>query len=264
MATCPDVAPECGSIEIVDHEHHVAQSITRSEIAVQYGLRPRTQLTLRVPWDRRDVDVRYATLTGAPFAPPYGDIHHRSESLHGFSDASLTAEWLLRPNWILGGGATLPIGRIEPNPIELGRRGVEHQHLQFGSGTFQPKLSVQWLRPARVAWSARGEVRASFYENREGYRAPTTIVWSVGPSWPVRRTTVDLQLNGQHQSLGRWDGEIDEGTGFRNGGLRATVAVPAAAFTIQPAVYRELWSQGMHDETFRQRTTWSLALSRAF
>jgi hypothetical protein len=30
---------------------------------------------------------------------------------------------------------SLPIGKTEENPFELGDRGLSHQHIQFGSGT---------------------------------------------------------------------------------------------------------------------------------
>ena len=37
---------------------------------------------------------------GAPFTPPYGDIHHRTETLRGVSDPSIGIEWSPLPCWI--------------------------------------------------------------------------------------------------------------------------------------------------------------------
>ena len=245
--------------------HRVTLSLTHVELSANYGLRQNMQLSLRLPYDVKDQRVRYTTLNGAPFVPPYGDIHHRTETLTGLSDASIAVDVASRDDWMFGLGTTLPIGHIVPNPIILGREGKTHEHIQFGSGTFQPELSAQWLhRGDRMTFVAHGEARLSLYENREGFRPPTTVVWSLGPSFRAGPLSIDPRLNGQFQSLGRWNGEIDEGSGFRDGGIRLQISAPLRGVIVAPSVYRELWSHGQHGETFRQGTTWSLSLTRAF
>ena len=265
VATCPDVAPECATVDIPPHEHHVTLDLSHYELAADYGLRENLQLSLRLPYDVKAQHVRYSTLAGAPYTPPYGDIHHRSETLTGVSDASLELAFAPRRDLVMAFGTTLPIGRIEPNPIVLGREGLTHEHIQFGSGTFEPKLSLQYARAGTVGLVARAEAKVSFYENREGFRAPTTFVWSAGPSFRIRSLSIDARLDGQYQTLGRWRGEVDEGSGFENGGLRLQLALPPwRGLAFAPSVYRELWSHGFHDETFHQGTTWSVALTRTF
>ena len=205
--------------------------------------------------------VKYTTLDGAPFTPPYGDIHHRTETLSGISDPSLTLELSPHAEWLLGIGTSLPFGHIEPDPVALGAAGKKHEHIQFGSGTFQPLLSAQF---ASAHFVARGEAKLSLYENREGFRAPMTFVWSLGPSFHAGRFSIDPRLNGQHQTIGRWSGEVDEGTGFDNGGIQLQFATTIGPIVVAPSVYRELWSHGLHDETFRQGTTWGIAIIRTF
>ncbi len=168
------------------------------------------ELSLRLPYDVKAMKVRYTTLDGAPFTPPYGDIHHRTETLRGLSDPSLDLDVAAGDQWTLALGTTLPAGHIVPDPIVLGREGKTHEHIQFG------------------------------------------------------RVTIDPRLNGQFQTLGRWSGVVDEGTGFRNGGARLQVSMPLGSMVVAPSVYRELWTHGSADQTFRQRTTWALSLSRVY
>jgi hypothetical protein len=96
---------------------------------------------------------------------------------------------------------------IVPDPIALGNAGQTHEHIQFGSGTFEPILSAQWASRRFVAMT---EARLSVYENRNGFRAPSTLIWSAGPTFRVGRISIGPRINGQVQTLARWSGVIDE------------------------------------------------------
>jgi len=235
--------------------HHAGLALTHTELSADYGLRENMQLSLRLPYDVKTMTVRYTTLDGAPFVPPYGDIHHRNETLTGFSDASLDLDTARGNDWIFGIGTTLPIGHIVPDPIVLGREGITHEHIQFGSGTFEPRLAAQWSHGHLFA---RTEAKLSLYENREGYRAPTTLIWSAGPTFRAGMVSIDPRIDGQFQTVGRWSGVVDEGTGFRNGGARLQLSMPWRGVTIAPSVYLELWSHGLDGQSFRQKTTYAL------
>ena len=245
--------------------HHVRLDLSHYELVANYGVRRGMQFVLHAPYDIKAQHVRYTTLEGAPYTPPYGDIHHRTETLTGITDPSLSMEFAAGPDWILGAGTTIPAGDTVANPIVLGREGKKHEHIQFGSGTFRPMFSARWTRPSPpLIWSARVEATLSLYENSHGFRAPSSIVWSVGPSYRVRSVSLAPHLTGQYQTIGKWDGETDEGSGFNNGGASMQIAIPLRGLTIVPGVYRELWSRSLEDETFHQGTTWSLAVSRGF
>jgi hypothetical protein len=243
------------------HEHHVTIGLTRAQLRLEYGLRENMQLALRLPYDVKGTRVNYTLLGGAPYTPPYGDIHHRTETLRGISDPSVTLDVASGTRWIFGAGTTLPIGNTVADPIRLGAQGLTHQHLQFGSGTIQPILAAQF---AGARFVASAEAKLSLYENGEGFRAPSELTWSAGPTFHVRGVTIDPRLAGQRQGIGRWNGEIDEGSGFHNGGIRLQLSVPFRGTVIAPSIYRELWSHGMHHETFEQRTTLGLSLLRTF
>ena len=79
------------------------------------------------------------------------------------------------------------------------------------------------------------------------------------------RVAVSLAFAGQYQSIARWNGEQDEGTGFHNGGVFLGVSLDLGkGFHAAPGVYREIFSHSLSGETFRQGTTFSFALSRVF
>jgi hypothetical protein len=40
------------------------------------------------------------------------------------------------------GGVTVPLGRTEPNPFTLGDLGLPHEHIQFGTGTWDPVVGL--------------------------------------------------------------------------------------------------------------------------
>lgn len=218
----------------------------------------------------KDQRVHYTTLTGEQFAPPYGDIHHRTETLSGISDADLLLLWTPAPGgasrWRFGFGTTLPVGHTVADPIALGLEGKEHEHLQFGSGVFAPEAEIAWNRPIGEATaSALLQATVPITTNERGYRAPKNFRWSVGPSFAIGRGSVAVSAAGQYQTIGRWHGTVDEGTGFSNGGLRLQFSFPALGTTITPSIYRELYSRGLNaaeDETFSQGTTVGVTIRR--
>jgi len=165
-----------------------------------------------------------------------------------------------------GAGISIPTGETVPNPIELGREGLTHEHIQFGSGTVDPVVSALWS--GSFGWLgavAAADGQFPLYENSHGFHAPTTVRWAAGPTATVGTTGLSVQYAGQYQSIGRWNGEIDEGTGFVKGGIffRASF-LPWPRFRVAPSVYFELYSKSLSDQAFRQNTTFALTLTRFF
>ena len=148
----------------------------------------------------------------------------------------------------------------------LGREGKFHEHIQFGSGTWDPLVSVLWQRRlGSVVLTAWADAQFPLYENRHGFKAPTTVRYSAGPGITLGTTGLSLHFAGQYQSIGRWDGEVDEGTGFHNGGLFARASILLwPGFRVAPGVYGEVYSKSLSDESFRQGTTYSLTFHRFF
>jgi hypothetical protein len=119
--------------------------------------------------------IRFEDLDRRPLVVPGGDIHHRNETLLGPGDPWLMAVAGRRIGpWsaALRGGITIPLGKTEANPFDLGRRGLPHQHIQFGTGTWDPLAGASLGRRfGEVMTSATVLARLPVSENRHGYRA---------------------------------------------------------------------------------------------
>lgn len=165
-----------------------------------------------------------------PITLPGGDIHHRDQTLVGAGDP-----WLLgvigRP---LGGwaaaarlGVTLPLGRTEENPFELGRRGLPHQHIQFGTGTFDPLLGASaGRRFGATAITAGAILRLPRYANGHGYRAGTRLGAALGLDRGLGgRWRGQAGLDFGRESAEAWDGRIEEEGNLGRSDLLASVGI---------------------------------------
>jgi len=141
--------------------------------------------------------IRFEDLARQPFVPPDGDIHHRNETLFGNGDPRLMLH-LGRAGspWSYSGrlGVSIPLGRTEENPFLLGHHGLRHQHIQFGTGTWDPMVGVGAGRQfGRLNLSASGLARFTLYENRHGFR-------------PGNRYAANL--SGEHGLGAKWGGNV--------------------------------------------------------
>jgi hypothetical protein len=137
---------------------------------------------LRIPVRLASIEASFTDQEGREI-PGFESTHHRTETLIGLGDIGLTARLSLVPPaarlpWRLEvwGGITVPSGDIQADPFDLGRRGIEHQHVFFGSGTVNPSFGIDTgvdLGPVQLNAYASATVPA--YENRFGYRAPRTL-----------------------------------------------------------------------------------------
>ena len=174
-------------------------------------------LGLELAFPIREVRSRVHYEDGAqrPYVPPVPDLHHRNETLLGPGDARLLLH-LGRSHGALDlglrAGASLPLGRTEDNPFELGRRGIPHQHLQFGTGTWDPILGLALGgRIGKTSLEASVLARWSLYQNSHGYRAGAR--YSLGAR--ANRPVISSWFGFGGLDLGReeaetWDGKIEE------------------------------------------------------
>jgi hypothetical protein len=193
------------------HDQHLYPVELR--IAAEYGISELWGVELQLPFRAVTTTVEYTTPEGEPYEPLDPDVHHRDETVIGPVDPWLLARiggfaskwWLAaRP------GVSIPLGKTQENPFALGDRGIRHQHIQLGTGTFDPVLALEASRKIDewdVAFFAQGQ--ASLYENKHGYRAP----WRVAGGAMVGRdllpkTNASLGLESFHEAAERWDGEI--------------------------------------------------------
>ena len=168
-------------------------------------------LPLRLVRDR----VHYLDLAREPYAPPNPGLHHRNETLTGIADPQLGLTYgRALSSWTVVARAALsiPVGRTEANPFELGRLGKWHQHIQFGTGTWDPVLGFGVGRAAGpVNLNLDGVARVSLSENEHGYRAGGRYSLflngspALGGGWIAG---AGFRLS--HEEAEKWDGEIEE------------------------------------------------------
>lgn len=275
VAACPEVDPGlCAEQDLPDHLHDLDQSWLRLRAGAGLGLGGGWQLGLELPFDLRGSDITYTTLDGAPYEPPYEDIHHRDETLFGPADGELTLRrYLQRERWVLGGwlGASLPFGRTEEDPFEAGEQGEWHQHTQLGAGL--PLALVGASAALEGEWGAMGglSARVPLAESGKGYRAPLAASARLGPSWsPSRRWLLHANLEGVFESAERWHGEPHGGRqALMAGGLFEWRASPTLNLWAEAAA--PLWEHLVvheHEEDedglFHQRPLVGIGLSCSF
>lgn len=214
-AACPDIGPVCAERDeppqIHDQRFWIAELRVLAEYAVTSWLAAELQLPVRLS----ATTIVFRRLDGTAFEPEYADIHHRNETLFGIGDPWLTARGRFRFGSLLLAprlGLTVPLGRTETNPFALGRMGLTHQHVQFGTGTVTPILgldaSYQW---ERVLARAYGQAQLSLYEKDKGYQAGSRFAGGLAGDFTVVPT---LKLGALAEVLAelpeRWDGVIEQ------------------------------------------------------
>lgn len=199
-----------------------------AELGVNEWLAGTVQLPFRVI--RQSVTFRDAA-GGA--LPEFESIHHRNETLAGIGDVVLGARFsVLRterlPGWMLHlrAGASVPTGHTEPDPFELGRRGLPHQHMFFGTGTVDPFAAIDLTVPlGSVQLTGWASGRTSLYRNRHGYRAGATAAGGIGvrSSFGLERWSFLVQPEVFHETAARWGDRPAENSGRTD--LLATGAI---------------------------------------
>jgi len=178
------------------------------------GLAPGMALSVTVPLRYVRDRIRFRDLAGQPYVPPFPDTHHRNETLLRPGDVSLALP-LSRPvgAWTIGvsPGLSLPTGRTEANPFELGRLGLPHQHIQFGTGTFDPLLGISALRTAgALTWIASADARWSLYANAHEYQAGDRFGLRLDAGRTLSAWNAHAGLAFAHERAEHWNGRIEE------------------------------------------------------
>jgi len=221
-AHCPEISPTlCAdpTVEIVEHEHHQTVGLNRAQTKVTVGLGSGWQSTVTIPLDIKVLTIKYTTPDGAPYTPPYGDIHHRNETLVGLGDGRLELQRIIRTNsgFIVGGGigAVLPLGRIEQNPYALAAEGKRHQHIQMGGGTIDPVASgTTILTGHRWGMVANVSGRLPLTQNKYGFTPSPLFQSSAGPTYRFSaKTMVILTAGLKHSWQATWNDIPDKKTG---------------------------------------------------
>jgi thiol-disulfide isomerase/thioredoxin len=151
-------------------------------------------------------------------------IHSRTETVRGLGDASLGVH-LARELGALRlharAGTSLPIGGTEEDPHLAGSLGQEHQHIQFGAGTWIPYAAIEVQRPLAAGVTVAGWALAhlSLYDNGKGFRAGDRYSGGLSASsgLGLRAWTFGLAVEGHGETAETWQGKVyrEEGNAGR-------------------------------------------------
>jgi len=215
---CPDIGPGCASEPQPEpYWHDVSTVVSEIPVEVTYGVLPWLAAELRVPLRIVGVWPRYSTFDGVEL-PLSFDEHHRRETLFGPGDPWVTARIGASFSGIVANarfGVSLPLGETEPDPYALGRLGLPHQHIQFGSGTVMPVIGGSVQRAwSRVEAGLSAFAVFSFADNSRGYRSPSRGLVSTRLTVPFlhRKLRPFVALDFNVEATERWHGRLgDEG-----------------------------------------------------
>ena len=96
-----------------------------------------------------------------------------------------------------------------PNPFELGREGLPHEHIQFGTGTVDPLAGIEVRRGiGRFSIGGWMLVKTSLYANGHHYQAGSQLLAgaNVESSLWLRRWSFLLGALVYDEEPERWDG----------------------------------------------------------
>lgn len=182
---CPDIGPICAVRAEPPQIHDQRLYSGELRLAGEWGFAEGWSLTAMAPLRLVRTTIQYENMQGQPITLDYENIHHRNETLFGLADP-----WLVVARGFgfdaadlalsLRAGVTIPLGTTQPDPFLLERQGKTHEHIQFGTGTFDPvagfELKKSFLSPWNGALLAAGTARVVLYENAKGYQAGSRFI----------------------------------------------------------------------------------------
>ena len=275
------IAPDGAVIDVPLHQHQVSLDFTRLELEYDYTFRQNWDLWIRLPYEikRRSASidlVEPASATEQEAMERNKEIHHDSRTLTGLSDLKLLfshrALSLLNETDGLdvAFGASLPTGATEEDPFLAGDAGLEHEHVQFGTGTVDPLLELYYTVPLSPSFTlgAFGAGRFSFYENSKTYEGPLEVTSGVNLLYGLSgRFTLQSTLTAYYQGFAHWNGERDSNSGLRslNGRIGATLLTKRGT-AINIGVRQPITQETLDDEgdTFEQGPSFLLYVSHRF
>ena len=267
-ASCPDVAPkECSEQEIPVHNHNQKLLVINWNHNFVYMLTSEWQIGLQLPFQMRQVRISYQLQDGSDYTPPYAGLHHRDEDLWGIGDPQIFTRsifwfqsWGVMPQI----GTTIPLGRIEDNPYFQAQENEFHQHIQMGTGTFVPSLSLTIFLD-ESQWGMLHSVSQDIpmYENKNNYTPGMNTNWSLGYWKRVHPKYILMsQIRGKHESPERW---MD----LPYGGQDALAINLATLIRIHPLweigaqIEKNLWIQSREseEEALNPSLIWNLSIT---
>jgi thiol-disulfide isomerase/thioredoxin len=214
---CPDIGPICTVRAEPPQRHHTTLLASDLRLFAEYGIVPGLALQAVLPLRIIGTRTSYTDLLDQPISPDYQNIHHRNETLAGLGDAQL----LLHRGFKLPGvalsarlGVSVPLGEVHEDPWALAAQGLPHEHIQLGTGTWDPVLALDASTQAGAfALAGFAGLQAPLYQGPQGYRAGVRSQAGIAVSRPFDAVTLRLSAEVLHERPERWHGRVpmDEG-----------------------------------------------------
>lgn len=244
------------------HQHHVHLNVRRIDFSVKYQFSRAWTLGVNIPYEEKsqqsEIEI-IEVVTPAEYAAMLRNmqIHHRNETYRGIADVDCflgrSFQSLLRINDLLtvGLGSTLPLGKTEENPWELGKKGLKHLHIQFGTGTFNPIVNLHYGLPLYKGISASADIQGifPFYENSKTFLGSKVFSTTVGFNACVTNwLSFQTKILNIYQSYAYWAGKRDINTGIEMGmvllgaSVRSINNIPVSITLMLPLRHRTLYN----------------------
>ena len=251
-------------IDVPLHRHHITLNIFRIDVGLKYQLNSEWMLEANVPYETK---IQEATIEEIdPVTPADREAilrnqnnHHRNETYVGLADADVflgyrTQGLLIKNDFFMARiGTTIPFGKIEEDPWKLGDAGLEHLHIQFGTGTFNPIADLHYSLPVYKGLGANASIRGKlpFYENSKTYRGSREFTYTAGLNYRLNNwLSFQAGYLGFYQAFAYWAGEqdINSGLRFSMASFGASVATPYN-IPLSLAVMLPLHQETLYDDT---------------
>lgn len=192
-----------------------------TRLAADLGVTPNLAIVVELPLRLFSTSIRYEDLAGHEVAIANGNVHHRDETLFGLGDPMLGLRFALRSgDWTFGAnvGLRMPAGETQPNPYTEEAETLPHEHFQFGTGTFDPELSLALAYDfGDFALGAWGWTRTALYANQHGYEAGNRYAGGITAStaFALSDWRFSVLIDANTETPERWDGVAPTDDGNR-------------------------------------------------
>jgi hypothetical protein len=212
-AGCSDVT-NCQEVPVQPLYMH-DQNLYPGELraVVERGFTASWGVEAQLPFRLVYTTIRYTTPQGDPYTPLDPGVHHRNETVAGVGDVWLLGRYLqtLGETQVTArAGVSLPLGKTEENPFALGDVGLRHQHIQLGTGTFDPVLGLDVARLfGRIQVGAYGLAHLALYENSKGFQSGNRFYGGLNGGLKLfGNLSGALGPDFVHERPERWGGEV--------------------------------------------------------
>jgi hypothetical protein len=212
-----DVLPvqlEPGIADELQPSRHMQEFLAlASDLSINYWLNEWLSIKLMVPYRATHVVADFLNKQGELLPTNFESIHHRDEIIQGLGDLRLGVgiegdidELLLGLRYQIKLGLTLPTGNVEPDPFVLGKNGIEHQHMFFGSGTVNPWSELALSIPTGpVSVIVGAAVSVPLYRGEYDYKGSTELSGTLGVQYLlIDSFSVMISQEVYHETPASW------------------------------------------------------------